>query len=1858
MLAAFSSAFDKQNPEVKILNILPNNGIQVGDSNLNTATRQIESRFVNALRSMFNDPKNKYFEYSSKEKAYIAKPGAFDNDDINTLKGKIKFLASIGIEFNATDIKNLEVTNSNLYEKFNVATIGIKSSMVERKKLATIGGKTLEINKRLLTLAGIKARIENPEFSSTFYGVNGERSQTYIGTNPSSDLYKNLSSFPTYESLKDSPQYSYLYTDSFAQNSVLLNQIFDIDPVTKTGQRRTGSNIAQLLKPASADGTLDQSKGKKKSSSSLTFKERLVQEINMNLDGFYYNLVAGDASREYMTYMGNHITKEDMRIGYAQIHNVFKGYLIDEINLVREKRPVAKDRKSNELRFMKSVIGEELSKTVLADKDSAPEAIYEANKSRIDSAVEKFIKNETAKLQKTLEKYKIVEKLGENEGYEVSNLAFAENGRISAENLEIALSTVTANYAINNIEFHKLLYSDPYQYSDELKRIKNFLSPRQAIINNSPKMNSVLNRVWNEGYGKDDIGNTDFTQDYFTSATLEDVQGIVDLENYDTWDEADGSGIISMKAHRNLRIRSSNWNDNEERQYRYDVAYEKQDKELELSPEETKLLKDGNPQITSAYTPSKPIVAGNKGNGRSYNDVMLDKFALYPLSYRIQKEIAKNGGRDTSNAIALYNKMAAEKLDYVVFNTARKVGAEKPNAPYNTDGSLNTNPYKGVIKVPFAIISIQSEVPSKEEAFVARGSQVTKLLTLDFMAAGVPVDFKHNNSTEFTTKRYEAWYALKTEKEKEEASPLYKEIKTNQNLLEEMTEVGYQTFLDKLGIEEKDGEFTIVDKSKAATTLRNEILKREVNSNIIAALGDFLNGDSVLEATPAYQQIRNILYSLADKYVISPKISGGLKVQIPPTFLEQTRSALTEINGKKGYTSDILNFYEKDGKRVAEIMVGRWFKSDKTDDELLDLWYKKDENGNRTSDLTEEGEKVLSGLAFRIPTQKQNSIDSIVIKQFLPKEFGDSVVIPSALVKKVGSDFDIDKLSIYLKNLYTNAKGYPTLIEYKGSKDATKDFYGKVYDELNAKKEVGTIGEQFGDLLKSLVEEEGEVNIDRENFMNAMYKKSLENAYIESSQNLVSSQENYGQLIKPNSADQLKKLANKITDKLGSEKFDYSSVGNMLDRTFMDGLRHAFVTGKYAIGIAAVAQTNHSLNQRQNTYIDPSKFDQLTREDKYWLTGGTMEVEDLNIRFKDFNKLTVDGKEVATLSMIKNTDGEYISDIIGQFIDGYVDIAKGPWIMQLGAKPNVASTFLFLAKIGIPIDTVAYFMNQPIVLDYLQRIENAGYSYLFIDSFVEDTQLDYPTIDFTPTEIPSKSALLKMVGKKDLTNEENAQQQLILTEFLKYAKMAEQLFNVTQGTNYDTASLNDSSLVYKKEQQLEKAKKSIISSADNLLKNSHIGKLRIRINKIRNALGDTILTSDKGRIRQVMERVLLPYTDGTNDRDFLKIATKAKNDFFDWAVQLTDSRNKFITPILLSDNNAPKEVMAFKDEIAQNPNHKLYNNQIVGKKGILNIQSADRKGRANNLSLANTGNKIYDQDQIIYSFRELRKYLEENNKLNLYKKIVGVSILQSGLSTTPYSFTSLLPYEDFKEVYSDVINNLESQTDINLMNYDKLNVFQRNNWSDDSIAPYEKARGGISKSGNPYYNLSMSFFNEAAKNAMTTGKIPQLLKLSTRSRSSNKDVVVYTWEKNISKKEKEEMRKNGDYSFINKGLFVKVYKDDDRTDPVIIKSGEYENYLYKMVNAWGDGFRANEFYSIEQPSVIDNGFIPVKEGSYTKEDRFGGEVFRTVILTSPEKTDEQIRRYLQKESVSSQEEPLSEKDWTTENNESENPLDC
>ena len=1990
LLSAFWKTFKKQSPDVRSIFIFENGDVTMSDSNFSSAGRQVQREYEEAMKIKFRG-KNRYFEFNKEKKSYVGNANSISKIELDSLEAKIKFLKEIGIDFTEDEVRNL---SNDKKKTFDDAISGIRKSISEAEVLGSMSGKVLNIEGRLLSLGLIRAQINNPEFDSTFFNVNGERTQTFIGTNPISDMFDAIHEIDDLTKLAGT-QYEYLLTDDFAQNSVILNRMFDIrkdaDGNITSAKRR--QDILNYLKGAYADGTVDLDSGKRKQSSKLTYKQRLVQEINMNLNGYYSNLVPGDASMEHMAFMGNAITPSSLMSGFNRTFGIFKGYFISEVMLSRSKRSIvdAKGRNTKDLRFFKGILGEELHDKIVNDKKNlSPEELYKAYETKINNAVEAFIKKEAENTKRILFEYGILDYDSEG-GLMSDGIDFEGKENLTEQSLNRQMNAMAINYMISNIELHKLLYSDPYQYSDELKRIKNFLSPRQTLLNSSASMNAAMNKVFNKGYEKDDVAYTDMNRDFFRTVVFEELLAEHDLPGYKEamYKEVDGAGIIIDKGYRNMRFRSGEWNTEEEKQFRYDMAWYKNHKGLPMSKEEEDLLEKGNPSIRSAYTTKKPIVSGNKADGNYYNDVVLDKFALYPLSYRVMYESAprdEKGNVIETNAMRLYDKMLAEDIDYGVFESGRKVGVTKAYDVYKEDGSFNDAPYDTVNNIPFAIFSIQSEVPSKEDGDVTRGTQPTKLMTLDFMEAGVPIDFETGEKN--FDKRYAKWISLKTEEERENSSELYKEIKNNQLLLEALIDNGYNSLLKRMGISETitkgKKSFQITDLSKAAQTLRDEVLKRETNDNISEALAGFLKGDAVLEATPAYQQIRNILYSIADKEVISQKITGGQKIQIPSAFMETNRITPKIVNGKKVYTSDVLKFYEKDGKQVCEIMISRWFDSPLSDEKLL-----------KYLNETAEGQKILAGLAFRIPSQKQNSIESFVVKRFLPREFGDNVVIPGPLVNKAGSDFDIDKLFMYLKNTFVGRDGKPRLIEFLTDKNSTteeryvhwvrdnanrdtkkyikfltrqaiqnlktnfniefakiqaayqnkraegiEDLYKEMKADIASQAQSKTTDQE--EYLEKLFEEghkvffamdditrdpfwelKQEIKIrgikgpdeirrylglaismtldnrtldediphlenlikiyneelrvmgikddiingireaaikefrenkdvlryalkldvaegfdtisdlyekakDKENFDAAVEianidelpsfdefrtrsiydqntRKALQNGYIQSSQNLVSHPTNFDQLIKPNSAEQAKALAKDILKKRGLEAFDYSSTSNMLSRGFMTRLRHAFVSGRYAIGIAAVNQTNHSLNQRQPIYIDNDKLEFLSDEDKMWLG-------DAKINFKEYNSMKINGKMVPTLSMIKNKAGDFISDIVGQFIDGYVDISKGPWIMELGATPNVASTWLFLIKLGVPLKTVAYFMNQPIVRDYLSSIENAGYSWLFIDTFYDAMLSNYGGLKKNVDTIPSEKQLGDMIGKKvaDMTVQQKEQQAFILKEFTKYARMANHMFLVTQGSNFDTATFNDPYLVFKKIEQYKLAQNTIISSVDSLINNSFLRKMSTTIGDVRNAFAE-ILQSDRNNIRDVIEPILRPYVN-LSDRDFVKIAQKVVSDLFDWAVQTDRSFNKYITDILLSDKNAAEQVSNFIDSVKNDPKHPLRNNYVITSL----VHSVEND--VNNLSLKNRDNKVYDQNQIIYGFAEIREYLEGKNNKKLYERLVLQSFLQSGLSNSKIAFTSLLPYEDFKEIYNKTLSKLNNLS--NLQQFRDLAVFERNNWNNEDIVSKSKAIW-IKVPDFVYgerwqYNPGMAFLPNMVKEGIESGEIPQVVTISASIAESNGDYMVYSWEKTeeelltekemqlsprkrreLLKEKKLKMRKDGDYSYMQKGLFKRVYDGDlPYVHSYKTSKGELRQYhAYTMINAWGDSYRANEFYDVARPSVIDNNFLSVKQ---------------------------------------------------------------
>lgn len=1853
LAAALWKSISMQNPDVITVFLQEDGDVVVSNSTLSTAAKQAKKGMINNIISTLKADQSKYFRYVPATGRYYAKDNlkALEFDG-SGLKQYVDFLNSIGIEFNERDLVDLKADQLSVFKKSvgyireELAKVGdtkiVKDAnnndVEEDGGIRAINTKTLNIDGNLFELAIVKAVIENTEFQSTYFNINGERTQSFIGTNLISALHNTLSRLKNIEELQNDPRYkrfAYLAAgnDVFVQGSQILKKMFDIVGVDSTGKRRAGTE--DIGKPVIVDGIVDEETGKKKEASKVTYRQRLIQEMNLNLSGVFMNLVPGDASLEHAIRMYNAkdpFVKEDQLLNKSYL-DIFKDYFISEVELVKENRNTAKNN-GKDLRFFKAILGDDMHKKIATRINSKTdtEQLYKDNKEAINSAVEAFIKQETEDTEDLLRSYDIV--TTEDGQVSVDKVSLFKKGEaVTQAGLNTKLKALSINYMIANIEMHKILYSDPYQYNDELKRIKNFTSPGQPLVPSSQKIDARLNEIYNKGFKPDDIGYTNFNQDHFRSVTLEDVLSTNENLGYDVpYEETDGGGLITFKAYRVFALRAGTWTANNEKQYRFDIEFEEL---VKSGADETTIKKflKGNPSIKDTYTPIKPIVRGNKENGRTYNDIVLHKFALAPLSFRILYEMNPD-----SNAIKLYNKMQKENIDYAVFASGSKVGTEKISPLYKANGEFDNTPFqdaaelKGKLKdnvkravtnIPFTIVAVQSEVPSKDVPSVTQGSQITKLATMDYLESGVPVDFMPGKEFE---DRFMAWLALEDKSSYNDGNNIYNEIVNNQKLLEARIQDGVETLYKKLGIkettnEEGDKEWRVEDRDKLIKTLTEEIAKREINYNIVDAFEGFIQGDVILEATPVYQQVRNILYSIADKTIVRPKISGGMKVQVSSALLESVRAEGKPVLDDKGnptfnkdgspkltYESSDLEFYKnEDGKRVCEIMIGRWFKSNKTDKELIDYFNNTDEGKKELAAIT--------GVAFRIPTQKQNSIDVFKIKQFLPKDFGDSVIIPSALVKKAGSDFDIDKLSIYLKNLFTENSGKLKRIPFYGIGENAKKEFGKLYD-------VGYFDNYISQMKDSL-------SLERENVIDTLYKKSLENAYIQSLENLISNPLNYDNLVKPNDATPLKDLSDDIQREMGYDKADFGNVSNMLSRRFMSNLRQSFVGGKAALGIAAQGQTGHAQRQRSVTYIDVDKLqgDLVDKQDKIILgneSDSTLFATDTNINFQEYNSAIINGVKRPMLSWIKNETGEYISDINGMFIDGYVDISKGDWIIKLGATTNTASTWLFLIDLGIPIKTVGYFMNQPIIRDYLRSIENKGYSWLYNDSILEEKLDAYsPSVEFTKQGttvkgIPSETELFKTLKynnaapKKDMTDLQKLQQQYMLKEFLKYSKMASHMFNVSQASNYDTANLNDPYLVFKKMIQLEKARKTIISSVDDIISGSFVNELKNKIFDYRDAFSE-ILMSDKGNVRQVLQNVLLPYTD-MSDRDFVKLSQKVVNDLFDWAIQTKSNVNTKVALVLLgteTEKSAAEQIIDYKDSILGNPikgiapkkDHKLFNNIILNSLSIdQNDRQGGKKGAPVNLILDNRENKVFDQNLTIQGFNELRETLREENNLKLYGKLTRLALLQSGLTNSPIAFTNLLPYNDFKGLYNETLSILEKLP--NLAQFEELDVFQRNNWNNSDVATYkrETIKKMPKKDGDGFYMFKPDTkLVDSLIKAVNNKVVPKLIGLSPMSEAGRSDFVVFTYEDVISAEQRIIRTKTGNTEHQHKVLMKKVYTKDANNKVIPLtqvteSNGRvYTKYIYKAINAWGDSFRAQEFYTTNQQSVLDNGFDKVNE---------------------------------------------------------------
>ena len=302
---------------------------------------------------------------------------------------------------------------------------------------------------------------------------------------------------------------------------------------------------------------------------------------------------------------------------------------------------------------------------------------------------------------------------------------------------------------------------------------------------------------------------------------------------------------------------------------------------------------------------------------------------------------------------------------------------------------------------------------------------------------------------------------------------------------------------------------------------------------------------------------------------------------------------------------------------------------------------------------TKEGKKLLSAIGFRIPTQALNSIDNIRIKEFLPEEYGDMVMVPLEMTGKSGSDFDVDKLNIYLRNFYI--KGEEILYtKFFENKEEHEEFYSEVFKE-NLKNRIektekslkhlknlegglfriafGSFTIRNGKLVentksiekwKNILREQfpdaenaGEISarikallakrekqleslnsidiqtIEMWNFIDAKRKESLENSYSDSLEYFLTHPENYINLITPNSAEDMEALSDEIFKMVGGSSEEFSTGINYASRLSITDTaisRQRNLAAKSGVAISAVHQKTTALRQATGTSLSLSLF--------------------------------------------------------------------------------------------------------------------------------------------------------------------------------------------------------------------------------------------------------------------------------------------------------------------------------------------------------------------------------------------------------------------------------------------------------------------------------------------------------------------------------------------------------------------------------------------------------------------------------------------------------------------------------------------
>lgn len=901
--------------------------------------------------------------------------------------------------------------------------------------------------------------------------------------------------------------------------------------------------------------------------------------------------------------------------------------------------------------------------------------------------------------------------------------------------------------------------------------------------------------------------------------------------------EGDAQGWITFDFYRQASILEGKWTTTQEKLYNDIVAGKAISKAdaIEFFP-------------TKKYQYWGPVEYRKNVDGQFAKDdsgylptMAFHKFSLFPLIPNVI---------EGTNLEKLHTKMMTQGIDYAVFKSGSKISTltrlnknggkiqdefynkKKGEREFDSDSEFTPN------TVYMQFLKNQLEIAPYFKEEVTFPTQMRKLIENGLMEGGVPTDF----GKEFKTlaERQAAWNALKTEKEKIEASDYYAKVVQYEKDVKDLTDLKRENLIKEANIKFRvvNGERVAQVDKKFIEFIQGELTRQELGDHEIEFLKAGKGGVGIahdLSYSLSSEKLEKILNAIVVKRLVKQKFKGEGLIQVSGAGWETnlrgeltdeeklkygtnelpfySRNYYVDENGVKRYTEtkamkvkiamqgdfyNLLELKHKDGEKIGDIKrLNEMLK----DEEWLDIGDHRD---------------MISITGPRIPTQENNSMEFAEVYEFLPEQAGNIVVLPSEIVAKSGGDFDIDKITFMFPTI--KAKVDMDKLDYK----MLTQFYNKTEEELREivekKKKDRTEEEQtIVDSIRSMYPKNVTLPMDRTS------EEGLANRILKDMREILALKDNYVSLVRPNGTDLIKPLADDLADDVmkykPKDRFR-GKAGKTIAGTRIFEIQYNLYKhgsnniGKQTLGIGAVDNTYNTVFNRIGMHMNSSYVNQQGIK------------KDIRILLNHNKVKNAAGEEVISLGHLYDATGATsISSVVGQLINGWVDIAKDAWIFNIQGNKEISPTLLFMVQAGIPVDQAVYLVSHPIIRKYVEEqklaksmfagpLGKAGGNPLYYRStarkavfkelFDEKTaevltgkaQAREKKIDELTKQYEKDEKIQKMFNSKEtsdllkarITKKDNWEDQdrAIFLHFLELEQMAASITKLKSATNFDT----------------------------------------------------------------------------------------------------------------------------------------------------------------------------------------------------------------------------------------------------------------------------------------------------------------------------------------------------------------------------------------------------------------------------------------------------------------------------------------